>query len=56
MEALDLGCQGRARPWFPGLGHKNLVQVSTERILELVEVIWENGDSQFGGSQGVRTL
>lgn len=54
IEALHLGCQGRAGPWFPGLGHKNLVQVSTRRILELVEVIWESGDSQFGGSQGVR--
>lgn len=32
-------------------GRKNLVQVSTKRILELVEVIWEGGGFQSGGSQ-----
>lgn len=41
--------QGRAGPWFPGLGHKNLVQVATKRILGLVEVIWEKGDFQLEG-------
>lgn len=53
MEALNLGCQGRAGPWFPGVGHRNLVHVSKKNILELVEVLWENEDFQFSGSLGV---
>lgn len=40
---------GGEGPWFPSLGHRNLVEVFKKRI-ELVEVIWENGDFRFGGS------
>jgi hypothetical protein len=47
MEALDLGKQGRTGAGFPGLGHRNLVQVRKKRILGLVEVVWENEDFRF---------
>lgn len=56
MGALDLGYQGRTGPGFPGLGYRNLVQVSKKRILRLVEVLWENGDFRFSGSQGGQGL
>lgn len=52
MEALDLGGQGRAGQSFPGLGHRNLVQVLKTRSLEMVEVLWEKGDFQFSGRHG----
>lgn len=51
VEALDLRCQGRAGQWFPGLGHRNLVQVAKKRILELVEVFWERGISSLVGAK-----
>lgn len=55
MVALDLGCQGRTCPWHSGLGPRNLVQVSKKRNLELVEILWDNGDFQFRGGQGKST-
>lgn len=47
-----MGDQGRAGQSFPGLGHRNLVQVLKTRSLEMVEVLWEKGDFQFSGRHG----
>lgn len=46
------GVQGRAGPWSPGLGHKNLVRVSTKRMQSWWRAPGKR-DSRVGGGQGV---
>lgn len=47
------GVLGKGRPYGFQVWGTGITHISRKRILELVEVLWENRDFQFSGSLGV---